>query len=529
MRCGEPVLRSHYRAPDGQVACKGCRQAVAPPKECSYCGKLARRVVRDSKVGFTKPACEQCRRAHFITCPSCRKYREAAGKDERGRDICATCGKDPQFICPICRQPGIRQSKHWCRRCYEVDYARKRCALAVECIKVPYLRTIFLEFFEHLLASVERPIKLRQHIKLHIEFFQRLEKAAPKPMQLNSEALVQEFDRDGLRLHTRAHNFLLTAGYVQPISFAEESDIAEASARRRLLSTVAPLWQKKALQRFEAAQVAKRETYKRKRWTGEDERFRARTITLHLRAAKRFLEHLPPEISSLEAIAQEHLDRFIWAKPGHRNALHAFITYLQEKGKTFAKLHIDRSNAPGAPMHRLLTPLKSMELTRKWLNPADRDVKKSLILLFMLLYGQDVTRTVGLKWSQFVRGPDNLWRARFAETWVPLDERFGALLDRYAQSHRHDDSPGLQRDFLFPGRRADSHLSAETVRTYLVSEGLRAEHLFTTCIINAYRNGVRLPKTLVKALGISDETAVRYFQQIDSKAAKTYARRNAEP
>lgn len=528
MRCGKPVPRSHYRAPDGGVSCKACRPMVVDPTACTYCGNVARRVTRDVKAGFPEPACEQCRRAHFFTCPQCRKYRERAGRDSHGREVCAGCLAEPEFICPECKLPGMRHTKARCRKCYETAHARKLFAAALEHVTVPYVRVLFSELFEDLLPRQERPINFKHSLKVYLAFFQRIQRIAPTPMRLTAQALWLEFGRGGLRRNELAYNFLVKAGHVVPLSAEEADDIAEQILRRRLLDGVTVPWHRRALIGFEAALIKRRETFRKKGWHGDHERFQARTVTLDVRAAKRFLDSLPEDILALESLTEAHLDCFLMQKPGHRNALHAFVKYLNDSRKLFVKLYIDRRGPhPGPPMHSVMTPSHSMELVSKWLRPDDRSLKRSLILLFMLLYGQDATRATGLKWSQLVCGPDGNWQAKFAKVWIKLDPRVGQLLDRYAAKFRPGEkSLDSRREYVFPGRMPGCSLSPGSVTAYLAEEGVRAEQLFSTCLVNAYKNGVEYPKTLVRVMGVSMMTATYYFAQLDSTAAKTFARQH---
>lgn len=527
MRCDKPVLRSHFRAADGHVACKICRPTVMAPTTCIYCGKSALRVSRDFKAGFPEPACEQCRRAHFKTCTYCRKYREVASFDEQNRAVCIACVAEPIFKCPKCDQLGIRFSKFQCRRCYETQYARKLFSSELQQMTVPYVQKIYAEFFEHQLETEDRPIKFRRSIKGYTSFFQRIEKIAPTPMRLTPQALWLEFGRGGLRKNECAYNFLVSIEYVSLLPVEESDDIDERLKRHRLIEKVTVPWHRRTLLNFEAVLLARRETYRKKGWHGEHERFQARTISHNVRAAKRFLESLPVEVGALESISMANLDSFLLENSGHRKVLHSFVQYLNTGKKLFTNLSLVTVPRASPPMQSVMAATQSSALLKKWLHPTERNRKRSLIFIFMLLYGQTVTRATRLEWSQFVRGPDGQWQSKFAVSWVPLDYRVGKILDQYAEQFRpNTDDIDNRTKYLFPGRMPGTSLSPATVTNYLHEEGISAAQLFSSCIINAYRNGTKHPRTLVDLLGISMKTAVDYFNQIDSTAAKAFARKN---
>ena len=47
--------------------------------------------------------------------------------------------------------------------------------------------------------------------------------------------------------------------------------------------------------------------------------------------------------------------------------------------------------------------------------------------------------------------------------------------------------------------------------------GVSSDQLFATSIYNAYQNGLRLPKVLVRAFGITDTTAIKYLNMLDPR------------
>ena len=526
VKCGVPVPRSHFRTPEGEVACKNCRRVVAPPKPCPRCGRLCRAVVREIKAGFTEPACERCRNATRVTCAGCRKHRAQAGTDSEGRPLCKTCLAGNDFVCPLCGQHGIRHSKDACLVCYHKRYSRERALEVAPMLARPWVRELFLEFIEALLADAATPIRAGLDIQRHFDFFKRLEVAAPTPMKLTAFSMWEEFGRHGLRLNERAYNFLADTGRVTPPSDSEVSELTEADNQRRLIARVTEPWHRDVLIQFQTHLLARRDVFRRKGWTGEDERFLPRSITTCMRAARRLLESLPQDVQSVTTLQQAHLDLFVSRQPGHKNALSGFVQYLNQSRKRFGKLTLSRPGARQAPVHNFLSPARSNELIGKWLSPDEGSVKRSLICLFMLLYGRTAAQAAGLERKQFVRGPDGAWQAKFAKVWIGLAPEQGRLLDRYLASPEAQVIPADPRSrFLFPGRMPNTHLSPDTVWGYLQVDGVTAEELFATCLINAYRNGLQFPKTLVQALGISVATAVTYHAQMDSMAAKSHARR----
>ena len=521
VRCGEHVARSHLRLPEG-VACKRCRNVLAPPKPCSNCGKLSRHTARYRPLGFDEPVCETCRNKAIINCAGCGKHRVQAGADANGRPLCKRCASGETFVCPVCEKQGKRYSARWCHECYWADLADRRCRRLQAILTRPWVKQLVARFVQFLRQRGTEDRKIVLMLKRHASFFALLDREFPRPVQLTTKALVTHIGRDGIRLHQMAVGLFLVDGYLSALPESEVNELGEEKVRQWLLSRVTSEWKLALLRKHEQYLAERGERFRSRGWTGEQVRFTPRTRTLCLRAAVRLLETLPGEVSAASAIQQQHLDAFITAKPGHRNALHSFVMFLNNGRQRFGKLKITRSDSALVPVHNFLSPDESTALLQSWLKAEDREAKYALAGLLMLLYARTAKQAVNLRLESFLKGPDGLWRTRFAATWLTLDARVGAALERHLalRARTAADSP-----YLFPGRRPGAHLSAFMVCKYLASRSVGAEKLFATCIANAYRSGVRHPKTLVNALGISAVTAVRYWQQLDSRAARIYARR----
>jgi hypothetical protein len=107
----------------------------------------------------------------------------------------------------------------------------------------------------------------------------------------------------------------------------------------------------------------------------------------------------------------------------------------------------------------------------------------------------------------------------FGRTEIALNPALGALLERYLAGRRAlaPVEEDWQNAYLFPGRLAGSHLSEAAVTYYLGKRGVSAEMLFSSALYYAYLAGMRQPKVLVRAFGITDTTAVRYLNLIDPR------------
>ena len=242
-----------------------------------------------------------------------------------------------------------------------------------------------------------------------------------------------------------------------------------------------------------------------------------RTVTQGLRSASKFCLSLEKEqVVAASQITIDHVERFVAENKGQANSIRSFLRFLNNKGKLFRKIKLP-SVKKDLPEGVFLPREKYLSLLRAWLNPSDEALRESLIGLFQLLYAQTVAKTVRIRLSDMLRDRNGYYRLVLGSAEIAVDPRVSALVDRYLEQRAAlsamDNPEG--NPFLFTGRGFGSHLTPAAVTYMLGKHGVTAEQLFATAIYNAYRSGLKHPKVLVKAFGITTETAVKYMQKID--------------
>jgi len=128
-------------------------------------------------------------------------------------------------------------------------------------------------------------------------------------------------------------------------------------------------------------------------------------------------------------------------------------------------------------------------------------------------------------WSRYRKdairshGRNGSYRIAFGRTEITLVPAVGALIDRWLAARRAlfvmDDE--RENEYLFPGRSRGGHLTEAAVTYYLNKHGVNAETLFATAIHQAHLNGLKHPKALTRAFGITDVTAIKYLMLIDPR------------
>lgn len=519
IRCGKPTPRAGLTV-EGGVACASCARYFKPPQPCPVCGQMSLRLARDLKAGFTEPVCPSCRSKGHITCPTCGKHRRPAGLNAADRVVCARCLADDGkvFVCPKCGQEGRRHSAHRCEGCYWKDTLQSRVSDAAALIRGDWLRAAFTAFAGELADRLGgRIVALR--INRYFLFFAKLDACCDRPSAVTPGRMVEAFGVDGLRRHAIPFGYLVKAGVI-PRPSAEALELAQEQDRQmRLIETVAGVWYHDLAGRYLQHLETIGERYYRRGWTGKNARFIPRTVTSNLRAALVFLKNANRGgAAAVQQIEQTHLDRFCLEHPGYRNGIRSFVRFLNGKERLFRKLAVEPVPS-SVPQNAFLSQSQYQGLLATWTGSNDDGLKEALIGLLMLLYAQPVKRLVRLRLVDLQRDRSGVFRIVFGNAEIALHKRVGRLMDRYLAVRTTlaaMDDP-WDNAYLFPGRTMGSHLTEAAVTYYLKKQGVTADRLFATAIHQAYLNGVRHPKVLVRAFGISSVTAIKYLNLIEPR------------
>ena len=381
-----------------------------------------------------------------------------------------------------------------------------------------WVRDAFSKFIDETAGRLpSRTTALR--LQKYLVFFMKLDACCPSPKRITASVLAETFGAEGLRRHSVPYGFLIKTSIIPRPTTEALRDAQEADRQDRLLARFEGRWYAEVLDRYRDHLQSINERYTRRGWTEGKARFVTRTITQNLRAASIFLTDIDAAgVRSPRQIEPTHLDRFCLERPGYRTGLRAFIRYLNAKERLFVKLKLE--NVPAAlPAGIFLSTERYQQLLSHWLGAKDYALKESLIGLMMLLYAQPVKRLVRLRLTDIQKDRSGVYRVTYGRVEIALHQRIAALMDRYLVNRRAlatmEDE--WENGYLFPGRLVGGHLTEAAVTYYLQKQDIRAEQLFSTAIYQAYINGIKHPKILVEAFGISITTAVRYMQMLDPR------------
>lgn len=512
--CGRTV-RDTADWPEGHPVCDECKTTLPAPRRCNHCGTDSRFVRDYPEAGIRKPICLRCRRRARVTCAKCLKHRRPDGLDERGRPICGACRdrKEP-FVCPRCGKEGIPHSKARCLDCYWSDYLDRHMKEFASKLQ-PWVGELYVEFVRELAARKSSNYVV-QHRQTGMSFFRAINTIFASPAELTSWRLLKHLGPDGLRRHSTGYDFLVRTGRIIPLTNKEIEDERYRRACRNILDDVQGTWYEGALRKFHDHIERRNRTYREHGHTGDMERYPPMTSEKALKAASVFLKHVDG-MGALDVrqINEQHIDSFLREFPSYRDALRTFIRYLNRHGKMFVRLDVPTINRNRGNL--ILSVPQIRDLAAKV--QKDTNVKRALIVSMMLFYAQSARKIVTLKTTDVHRLENGRHAIRFAEVELELVEHVDRLMGEYL---RQRTTPSLLDDpksnpWLFPGRRAGLHLSPEAVTSMLKHYGVTAKRLFATSIHSYFAGGVRHPKVLVRALGITVECAQSYFDLTNTR------------
>lgn len=522
-RCRDPLPRASLMTTDGAV-CRNCHaKFYKEPEVCELCGQMDLFLKGVQTPEGSRRACSRCWRKSraYTRCAACGLHRPPAGQLPDGRPICAVCqrrGGEP-FVCPRCGQEGNKFSNDRCKTCYDRDRVRKKVELSAILLRQPWTKASWLAFGADLAARMI-PRKALVRIDRYFLLFARLDAEFSRTAEITPEALLSVVGgRDGLRRFAVPYGFLVKSQVVPEMTRALMDDTAERLRQDAMLKDIEGQWFQSAVLRFHENLLALHARYRDRGWEGKASRMKMRTVSQNLRTAITFCQMAGEQgVAMVQQITPNHLDAFQARHRGSKESIRAFVRYLNRREKLFTRLKVVTVRRD-LPEDIFLGRERYLALLRAWLSPSDDTLREALLGLFMMLYAQPMHRVVALRLSDLVEARNGQYRIALAKTEIALDPHVSAVLRRWLELRKtlmvFDNAE--QNAYLFPGRRYGEHITTAGVTYWLRKAGVTAEQLYASAIYNAYRNGVRLPKVLMNAFGLTKKTAIKYLNLIDPR------------
>lgn len=538
-RCGR-IRPVNNRLPDGKALCGACRLALnieqcatcgrvakvnrrtadgglcgrcGPPRplvECSNCGRTrpgykrrrlcetcARRIATCGYCGRTSmvmtvwapgPVCSSC--IHKVlaakgTCQGCGDQRRIDPRNENGRALCSDCaGLPPLSVCGAC---GAEDRLYEAGRCFACTLRHRLDDLIGDAPALTGLRVTLAE-------SPSPRAAVRWLAKP--ETRQVLSAMAAGDLPVSHEAL------DGLpATKSLAHlrQVLVSAGVLPE----RDEDTARLEAwMDQHLADVDDDDDRQVLEAFGRWWVLRRHRQRISR-RGASSTDHARS---KIREAIRMMAWLRSHGRTLATCTQADIDLWLTGPAGRRQAR----DFLRWACRQRLAKDLDIFRPPDSVPGRSTDADEHMAIARRLLTDNDVPLVVRVAGIFLLCYGQPLSRIVRLRLDHVHDGGENLSMA-FGRTDVVLPTAIATLVRELAASPGRATTGTRQRTaWLFPGGRPGKPLTAEGLEQRMRPYGIDARAARSSLLLDLA--GELPPVVLADLIGLYPNTAVRWVQ-----------------
>ncbi|MDA8314561.1 MAG: recombinase XerD [Actinomycetota bacterium] len=480
---------------------------------CARCHRPDRQV---AKVMPDGPLCAACRAEairHRGRCSGCGAERLLPGTSATGERLCCRCaGIDENYTCRRCgTEWALRRGIcEWCHLADVLDALMDGpvdlSALRAQLLDAPRPDRIVIWL------SAEPPRKLLQAL-------------STGAIPLTHEGLDGCFHRVSAD-HLRA--LLVAAGLLCP------RDECLARFDRWVAERLVPIARSepdlKLLQQFAVWRLRLHLVAQSEHQPVRDEQ--VTNATQSLRVAASLLAWLRARDRDLSTCTQSDLDEWFSAPPATRAQAAGFVRWAVATRRS-PKLSIPKRRHKSAAV---LDRAQRVEILRRLSNPATGRLEHRVAAMLVVLFGQPFTKIAALTVDDVVTHVETV-EIRLGQGLAPVPSPFAPMLRQLLVSRSNlNTAANLTSSWLFPGRRAGSHLRPSTLRTKVMGMGID--------ILGARHAALRQlvldcpPPVVADMLGYSYQAIERHAQQAGSpwssyaalrarKASTTPARRTA--
>ncbi|MGG6462321.1 hypothetical protein [Solilutibacter silvestris] len=517
-RCGRatvPRKRTNY--PDGTIACHSCANELCPPKQCHYCSNVSNRVHRDFKLGFTEPACPQCRSTRNTTplCTGCRRPRNTAGLRD-GNPYCKDClptGHPPIIVCITCGKTKYGFSKTQCEDCaWEASHLKLLDTLR-PALQSDWARALFESYhYEARIKTLRGP--WRNSLKRDIAAFQALESVFASADELSGVLIIRRLGHQFSKKYRRVMSFLSYMGYIV-LDDDPDFGLELAMSRIRALSADDAPWIQATTQDFIGYLLETRKKANVQRRTQHLVRM-AKSVESAVRTAISLLRYCANHhgVESVQEITQEMFELAL-ANKLHAFAIGSFLRFLRKRKLSFHQIRRVKVPAPPIPSH-LVYSEEERNLFLSAFRATDDPRKNhwALISQLNLIYAQTIFDLVQIEKSNVLETEDG-FEIRFSKVFIPLDDSVVPSMRRWITQRRERgafDEQNTSR-YLFPGTRSGTHIQSTAFQNYRNLHGYDARRGRVTAMANLVMGGIANPRMLQDLFGISQSRGNMYIEQ----------------
>lgn len=308
VRCEKVDFKIGLMSPYGPV-CKVCTPYFREPSPCESCGKVSRRLMRNTQTGLR--ICPTCNGPAAGTCHSCRRHRVLV-VSPTGDKVCQLCSDEGLRACGSCGEAMPAGRGKECETCYWRRVFGKRLEIDQNGFRSSLMGPLFLTFGEWLERTVGAK-KAAGKIHHYFEFFSKIDGlwGSVPPYEM----LLQHFHAEGLRRAQLPMRWLGEAHGIYANVVIRESHSEQRRLDEMLSENLGP-WPRSLLGKYYGSLIAKM----------NQNDTELRSVRLSIRSAVNLLNHT--KLSDGELLSQRKLEAFWRYSPGQVAAVTGFVHFL---------------------------------------------------------------------------------------------------------------------------------------------------------------------------------------------------------
>ncbi|WP_344933887.1 hypothetical protein [Zhongshania borealis] len=368
----------------------------------------------------------------------------------------------------------------------------------------------FPRYGQQLLTRKVTPIVVRQ-LKRDIAFLQHLDESYTDLTEVTTQSLFASFKRRGLKKdHQLMLNFLVSHNLLPNFHQPDIDDLHEETLQDAIVLQAQNTWYHILLTEY---LQELRHNYRFQ--LRNDIPASLRTLTSAMKSAKSLLTHATEHLgaTSHTALRNDTILAFLDLKPGYRNSLRRFVEFLNTRRKRFGDETISLKTRRNEVSRALLTTDQQAVLYQSWITAKNKDTKKALAGILMLLYAQRGQQLVKLKINDIQKTGDRSYLIKLGLFPLPLTGSAADIMEKYLCWR--ESNLALRQDtenpWVFHSWRYQQPLSPTSIAVYIKGWGVTADQLFQCALRGIIEAGENDPAILRDGYGIHNATASSYL------------------
>ncbi|MBD7987617.1 hypothetical protein H9645_06190 [Luteimonas sp. Sa2BVA3] len=374
-----------------------------------------------------------------------------------------------------------------------------------------------MAYTDLLLERVEGSRSIPGYIRKDVGLFAHLDRHFESASKLTNVRLAQLIGPREMYRYQRACGYLVSSGLIESLSNPEVSWALTSWRVCTLKAELRSEWAQDALDSFQTHLLERRSFLASRGHRRTREPMTPKGVLSAMYGATHLLKTAEKRGgTTIQDITQRDIQALLSQSNLVPNRLGRFVAYLNTETPRFHRLKLPRIGGSRGLPDGILSADAYEDLIQILMqadSPPDRAL--AIVSLLCLLYGQAPYRVLRLRREQ-ARLRDELWEVQFAQEWVPLDpdvsQRMAVWMDtrrEFSVVEATDASP-----FLFPGRRAGSPLSTDTLHAWLRPYGVKPQQLQSSSIAQLVQSEAFHPSVATGMLGLTRTCVTKYVKAL---------------